>query len=176
MSQKPQGILAHFRVVPDPRRANQNTKRHALADIICIAVLAVIAGANSWNAIAEFGEQKEKWLRTFLALENGIPSHDTFARVFSILNTEVFEECFTQWVRDVHRLTPGSVVALDGKSSRRAHGKNLHPLHIVNAFATENGLALGQRCVDGVRHPRQRRWLDEWGRLEGDRPLAEISW
>ena len=149
MSQKPQGILAHFSIVPDPRRAHQNTKLHTLSDIICIAVLAVIAGANSWNAIAEFGEQKETWLRTFLTLKNGIPSHDTFARVFSILNTDVFETCFTNWVQEISSLTEGSIIALDGKSSRRAHGKNLAPLHIVNAFATQSGIALGQRCVDG---------------------------
>ena len=115
MSQKAQGILAHFSVVPDPRCEHQNTKQHVLSDIICIAVLAVIVGAHGWNAIAEFGEQKETWLRTFLTLKNGIPSHDTFVRVFSILNTDVFEIVPTQ----TPSISPAAPLALSVRTNSR---------------------------------------------------------
>lgn len=142
-------IVGFFSVLPDPRRQNHNTKLHSLTDIVVIAVLAVVSGADTWDEIVAFGEEKQKWLKTFCALENGIPSHDTFARVFSILDHKAFEQCFIEWVRAVHVISKGSVVAIDGKSVRRAHGTDMRPLHLVNAFAAENGVVLGQRRVDG---------------------------
>jgi hypothetical protein len=83
MSTQPPDIIGYFSVIPDPRRENHNTKLHALIDSIVIAVLAAISGADTWNEIEEFGEAKAEWLKTFCTLQNGIPSHDTFARVFS---------------------------------------------------------------------------------------------
>jgi predicted transposase YbfD/YdcC len=149
MPSSPPGIIGHFSVLPDPRRRNHNKQLHSLTDIVVIAVLAVIAGADTWDEIATFGEEKRTWLQTFCTLENGIPSHDTFARVFSILDHEAFEQCFENWVRAVHVFSKGTVVAIDGKSARRAHGKGARPLHLVNAFAADNGVVLGQRRVDG---------------------------
>lgn len=142
-------IVGFFSVLPDPRRENHNTKLHILTDIVVIAVLAVVSGADTWHEIAAFGEERKKWLKTFCTLKNGIPSHDTFARVFSILDHAAFERCFIAWVHSLHPLTEGGVIAIDGKSSRRAHGKDTRPLHLVNAFATDTGVALGQRKVDG---------------------------
>jgi hypothetical protein len=83
MSTQPPDIIGYFSVIPDPRREHHNTKLHALIDSIVIAVLAAISGADTWNEIEEFGEAKAEWLKTFCTLQNGIPSHDTFARVFS---------------------------------------------------------------------------------------------
>jgi predicted transposase YbfD/YdcC len=149
MSAPTPGIIGYFSVLPDPRRKNHNKKLHDLTDIIVIAVLAVVSGADTWDEIAVFGEEKREWLKTFCKLANGIPSHDTFARVFSILDNESFERCFIAWVRALCTVTKGGVIAIDGKSVRRAHGKDMRPLHLVNAFATENGVVLGHRKVDG---------------------------
>jgi len=148
MSSRKLGLLEHFNTLPDPRRVNHNTKRHNLLDIVVIAVLATICGADTWSDIEAFGLEKKKWLETFLELENGIPSHDTFGRVFSILDPQAFERCFLAWTKTVRRRTRGEVVAIDGKSARRAHGKGLRPIHLVNAFATESGIALGHFRVD----------------------------
>jgi predicted transposase YbfD/YdcC len=140
--------MEFFSRLPDPRRENHNTKLHELLDIVVIAVLAVIAGADDWEEIAEFGESRKRWLKTFCALPNGIPSHDTFARVFSILDHVAFEKCFVNWTKTLVVLKNGDVVALDGKSSCASHGTDARPLHIVNAFSTRHGLALGQKIVD----------------------------
>lgn len=142
-------LLEHFSVLPDPRQTDHNKTRHILLDIVVIAILAVISGADSWVEIETFGRKKEKWLRQFLELPNGIPSHDTFGRIFSILDPQAFEECFSAWVKTVRKKTKGEVVAIDGKSSRRSHKKDEKPLHLVNAFAAENGIVIGQMKVDG---------------------------
>jgi predicted transposase YbfD/YdcC len=147
-SKKALSLLEHFRVIPDPRRINHNTKKHELLDIIIIAILAVICGAETWNNIESFGKARKKLLKQFLPLKNGIPSHDTFGRVFSILDPKAFQECFFKWVESVRTITQGEVVAIDGKTNRGAHGKNENPIHIVNAFATANGVTLGQLPVD----------------------------
>jgi predicted transposase YbfD/YdcC len=149
MKSKPsRGLIDHFLVLPDPRRLNHNTKLHLLIDIVVIAILAVIAGANTFNAIATFGRKKERWLKKFLTLPNGIPSEDTFARVFSLLDPVAFQQCFLSWVSSVYQTTKGEVVAIDGKSVRRSHGTKTKPLHLVNAFATANGLAIGHHAVN----------------------------
>lgn len=135
--------------VPDPRRPQHNTKKHALIDIIVIAVVGCICGAESWVDIADFGVARQSWFEQFLELANGIPSPDTFGRVFSILDPTAFEQCFFNWTQSLVTLRKGTVVALDGKASRASRQKQGKPLHLVNAFATDTGIALGQRKVDG---------------------------
>jgi predicted transposase YbfD/YdcC len=142
------GILEHFRVLPDPRKADHNRIQHELLDVIVIAILAVICGADTWGEIQEFGETKEEWLKQFLKLPNGVPSHDTFGRIFSILDPDAFQRCFFSWVQSVRKVTKGEVVAIDGKTIRRAHGRGQKAIHVVSAFATANGITLGQRHVD----------------------------
>jgi hypothetical protein len=106
--------------VPDPRL--HRTKLHQLVDILVIAVCATIRAAETWEEIAEFGQAKESWFKKFLALPNGIPSHDTFRRVFLRLNPQKLQEAFLWWVRGVAEVTDGEVVAIDGKQvARRAH-------------------------------------------------------
>jgi predicted transposase YbfD/YdcC len=142
-------IEEHFAGLTDPRV--ERTRRHKLLDIIVIAICGVICAADGWTDIEAFGEAKEEWLRTFLELPNGIPSHDTFGRVFARLEPREFERCFLSWVRAISALTEGQVVALDGKCLRRSHDqrRGQEALSVVSAWATENGLVLGQRQVDG---------------------------
>src|SRR3712207_1166867 len=120
MDHRPLGSLStHFAALDDPRL--DRTKQHALLDIIVIAVCAVICGADSWVDIEAFGNAKQAWLRTFLALPNGIPSHDTFGRVFAALDPEQFQQCFLAWVHAAAAISDGQIVALDGKTLRRSH-------------------------------------------------------
>jgi predicted transposase YbfD/YdcC len=137
-------LIAHFNILPDPRRIHHHALRHSLTDVVIIAILATIGGADTWVDIESFGKEKEVWLKQFLPLKNGIPSHDTFARIFSILDPEEFHDCFSAWVLDTFIKTKGEVVAIDGKTVRRAHATKSKPLHVVSAFATANGVALGQ--------------------------------
>ena len=148
-SDKNISLFEHFSVLSDPRKTDHNRIRHELLDIIIIAILAVLCGADTWTEIAEFGRKKETWLKQFLKLPNGIPLHDTFGRIFSILDPTAFERCFFAWVKTVRKKTKGEIVAIDGKSARRSHKNGEKPLHLVNAFATANGIVLGQRKVDG---------------------------
>ncbi|MGD9895045.1 MAG: ISAs1 family transposase [Dehalococcoidia bacterium] len=138
----------HFASLPDPRI--ERSKRHSLLDILTIALCAVLCGADSWVDVELFGRAKEGWLRTFLALPNGIPSHDTFGRVFARLDPQQFERCFLGWVQAVMRRTSGEVVAVDGKVLRRSHDQRAHKtaLDLVSAWADSNRLVLGQRAVD----------------------------
>ena len=136
--------MEYFETLEDPRI--DRCKRHQLLDIIAIAICAVICGADSWVYIELFGKSKEEWFRTFLELPNGIPSHDTFGDVFSRLDPEQFQQCFMAWTRAVADLAPGEVVAIDGKTVRRSHGRNSgkRALHLVSAWASANTLTLGQ--------------------------------
>jgi predicted transposase YbfD/YdcC len=145
---KHSSLVEHFLILSDPRQEDHNMKKHKLIDIVVIAVLGTIAAADGWEEIADFGEQEENWLGQFLELPYGIPSHDTFGRVFSILDPEEFQQCFFAWVASVNEMTNGQVVAVDGKTNRRSHDKAERPLHIVTAFATANGVALGQLATD----------------------------
>ena len=142
-------LLEHFKILPDPRRIGHGRLKYELIDILVIATIATICGADNWIDIEKFGQTKEKWFKQFLILRNGIPSHDTFGRVFSILNPELFEQCFREWVTYIKQEINQEIISLDGKSLRRSHSKDERPLHIVNVFATTNGVVLGQRKVDG---------------------------
>lgn len=140
-------ITEHFSELEDPREEN---RRHLLLDIVVIAICAAICGADSWTDMELFGEAKEQWFRSFLELPHGIPSHDTFGRVFARLNAEQFQRGFREWIAAVEERTQGQVVALDGKQLRRSHDKTLgkKAIYMVSAWASENGLVLGQRKVD----------------------------
>jgi predicted transposase YbfD/YdcC len=145
---KPVSIRQCFAAVPDPRR--EHLRLHNLWDIIAITILAVIAGADSWVEVAHYGRTKLEWLQTFLELPNDIPSHDTFNRVFALLQPTAFQDGFLNWVQALAEKTLGRVVAIDGKTARhsydRAGGKGA--LHLVSAWASENRLLLGQQAVD----------------------------
>lgn len=140
-------ITAHFAELRDPRL--DRTKAHALLDILVIAICAIICGANDWEAVAEFGRSKVAWFRSLLPLPNGIPSHDTFWRVFRALDPAQFQSCFVNWMRTVSPLIGGQVVAIDGKQLRRSHDKGLGQaaIYMVSAWATANRLVWGQRKV-----------------------------
>jgi predicted transposase YbfD/YdcC len=137
-------LAAHFAVMKDPRKAKG--KQHRLRDIMLLTICAVICGADSFTAIEAFGQAKQRWLGQFLDLEHGIPSHDTIGRVFAGIDPEAFEECFLTWVEAACEATDGEVIAIDGKTLRRSHDRHAGKaaLHLVSAWATANGLALGQ--------------------------------
>jgi predicted transposase YbfD/YdcC len=136
-----------FEDLPDPRVVGRC--EHKLVEIILIAICAVLSGAEGWEDIEEFGQSKAGWLKQFLTLENGIPSHDTFRRVFSLLDAAAFQERFMRWVGGVFRLTSGQVVAVDGKTVRGSgmESSGQRALHLVSAWASANGVLLGQRKV-----------------------------
>jgi hypothetical protein len=142
------GIAAHFATLEDPRL--DRTKDHLLLDIVTIAICAVICGADDWVEVATVGRGKLEWFQQFLNLENGIPSHDTFWRVFRVLDPLQFEECFLAWVCAVMRLSDGEIVAIGGKKLRGSYDRSSHKaaIHMVSAWATENHLVLGQRQVN----------------------------
>lgn len=144
----PCSILEHFADLEDPRL--ERTKEHLLLDIVAIAICAVLCGADSWVDIESYGEAKEDWLKQFLSLPNGIPSHDTFARVFARLDPEQLQQCFLSWIEAISRLTIGEVVAIDGKQIRRSYdrGEGRGAIHMLSAWASANQLVLGQRKVD----------------------------
>ncbi len=153
----------YFGAIEDPRCPGK--VEHRLVEVLGIAVCAVIACAESWDDIALYGRSKLAWLRTFLELANGIPSHDTFRRVFMLIDPDTFEAGFTAWVGSLVDRFEREVVAIDGKTIRRSfdHGREQSALHVVSApvsfaditpwdrfaMASEQGLVLGQRCVDG---------------------------
>lgn len=140
-------IKEHFADLPDPR--SDHTKQHLLIDIVVIAICAVICGADTWNDIEEFGRSKEAWFRTFLELPNGIPSHDTFNRVFARLEPQAFQQCFMNWVRAIYDVKRGQVISVDGKTVRRSHDQlsGKEALQMVSAWAEGNHVVLAQRKV-----------------------------
>lgn len=149
MKLKPKITIAdHFAQMSDPRI--DRTKRHNLIDILTIAICAVICGADSWVAIELYGCTKYEWLKTFLELPNGIPSHDTFARVFAQLNPQQFQSCFLNWIKSIQKITDGEVVAIDGKTLCGSYDRNSDQtaIQMVSAWATTNKLVLGQVKVD----------------------------
>ena len=141
-------LAEHFGTLEDPRA--EHLTEHKLLEIILIAICAVICGAETWTDVELFGNERLGWLRQFMALENGIPSHDTFGRVFARLGPEQFQQCFITWVKAVFQVTQGQVVAVDGKSIRRSHDRTSgrEAIHMVSAWATDSHLVLGQQKVD----------------------------
>jgi predicted transposase YbfD/YdcC len=143
-------LIAELASIEDPRCGWK--VEHRLLDILVIAVCAVLGEAETFEDIALYGRCKEAWLRGFLALPNGIPPHDTFRRVFTLLDPDAFERCFLGWVRAVFRPEEGALrqVAIDGKTVRRSFDRNKgrSPLHLVSAYATEGGLVLAQRAAE----------------------------
>jgi predicted transposase YbfD/YdcC len=140
-------LMEHFGEIKDPR--TDWLREHRMEDIIFITMAAVMCGAESWYDIENYGKAKELWLKEWLGLPNGIPSHDTFNRFFSALEPEQLERCFLEWVREVAKLTNGEVVSIDGKSIRGTADRNGKGfVHMVSAWASENKLVLGQVKVD----------------------------
>jgi predicted transposase YbfD/YdcC len=141
-------ISEHCSPLTDPRV--ERCRVHPLAEIVTIALCGVLCGADDWVAIEAFGQEKEAWLRTFLALPGGIPSHDTFGRVFARLDPDEFRACFLAWVRAVVGEVGAQVVAVDGKTLRGSHDRaaGKAALHLVSAWATASGLVLGQVATD----------------------------
>jgi predicted transposase YbfD/YdcC len=141
------GLVEHFAALEDPRI--ERKKRHGLLDIMVLSVCAVISGAEGWQGIADFGHEKLDWLRRFIPLTNGVPSHDCIAYVFARISPEGFRTCFMEWVEGVREKTQGEVIAIDGKTSRgskdRRRGQS--PLHRVSAWACANRLVLGQEAT-----------------------------
>lgn len=141
-------FMKAFADLPEPRM-HTNKIRHKLLDIVVITVCAVICGLDEWDTIADYGRAKRPWLETFLELPNGIPSHDTFSRVFSMIDPDAFGACFVSWVSSMATRVDGRVVPIDGKTLRRSHdGENAGPLHMVSAYCTENSLVLGQLATE----------------------------
>ena len=141
-------IVEHFSSLQDPRI--ERGKAHQLIDIVVLAICAVVCGAEGWKTIEEFGHTKLDWLRHYVPLANGIPAHDTIARVLSRISAHGFERCFASWVSACAPVTQGEVVAIDGKTARRSHDRRSRKsaLHLVSAWATSNGVVLGQRKTE----------------------------
>ncbi len=139
-------IHEHFVTLQDPRI--ERTKRHALMDVVVIAILAVIAGADGWDDIEQFADARSRWLKTFLALRGGVPCADTFRRVFAALDAEEFQRCVLGWMCELADGLSGKLVAIDGKTARGSFGDGRGPLHLVSAWVAENSLALAQIAVE----------------------------
>jgi predicted transposase YbfD/YdcC len=138
-------LVAHFAQVPDPRI---NRRRdHDLIDILVIAICTLLCAGETFNDMEDFGKAKHDWFKTFLTLRNGIPSHDTFNRVFAALDPKEFLDCFLRWTQSLREAVSQEVVALDGKALRRALNKDQSVKYVVSAWAESNGLVLGQLKV-----------------------------
>lgn len=141
-------FLSVFEEVDDPRI--QGRTKHLLSEIFFLAVTAVIGGVDTWSDMPLFCVSKIDWFKKFLKLENGIPSHDTFERVFSIIDPKKFSECFIKWTDSISEIQNGEVIAIDGKTVRRSFtdSKKRNPIHVVSAWASDAGVVLGQVKVD----------------------------
>ncbi len=137
-------LFEHIRVVSDPR--SERNKKHRLETIMFIAICGVSCGAETWVDLQRFGKMKKEWLSKYVDLSYGIPSHDTFGRVFSLLDPKGFQESFLRWIQSVSQRTHGRVVAIDGKSLRRSHdrAKGREALHLVHAWSVSNHMLLGE--------------------------------
>jgi len=143
-----ESIGKHFQGLQDPRTGN--AKQHIFIEILIIAICATICGADGWSDIELYGKNKKAWLKTFLELPKGIPSHDTFGRIFGLIEPEEFQARFLEWIQAIEKLTKGQVIAIDGKQLRRSHDREdgKAAIYMVSAWATANQLVLGQRKVD----------------------------
>jgi predicted transposase YbfD/YdcC len=140
-------IVEHFDALEDPRI--ERTKLHLLIDIVALTICAVICGADGPSDIEEYGHEKYDWLKTFLALPNGIPSHDTIGRVLARIDPHQFQACFLRWMQQLCHLSSGEVVPIDGKTLRHSYDTELDQgaIHMVSAWAATNRLVLGQLKV-----------------------------
>jgi len=140
----PASLLDTFSAIEDPRV--ERHKRHKLIDIIVLTICAVTSGSDGWESIEQFGISKLDWLRKWVDLENGVPSHDCIARVIARIPSEKMSECFVTWVNGVAELTEGEVVAIDGKTARHSYNRKdkLGAIHMVSAWANQAGMSLGQ--------------------------------
>jgi predicted transposase YbfD/YdcC len=146
-AQATDGLLRYFRNINDPRSSNA---RHRLSDILTLAILAVLCGAEGWVSVEAWGCGNSQWLATFLELPHGIPTHDTFGRVFGLIDPVAFEQCFTNWTAALIKGATGLFVAVDGKTLRRSWKRawSKTPVHLVSAFVSNNSLVLGQVATD----------------------------
>lgn len=142
--QRSAALLAHFGELADPRI--ERHKEHKLIDVLVIASCAILCGANDWVAVETFGQAKREWFERFLDLAHGIPSHDTFGRVFAVLSPQALQTWFLRWIQAVAQVTQGQVVAIDGKTLRRSYDRRSAKaaIHMVSAWATQNRVVLGQ--------------------------------
>ena len=143
---RPKDLLGCLQGIEDPRV--ERTREHKLSDILVIGICCVICGGEGFSDMETFGKAQYEWLRGFLELPNGIPSHDTFNRVFSAIKPEAFLECFAQWTEGLRSALGREIVALDGKAQRRACNKGQGIPYVVSAWASTCGLTLGQVKVD----------------------------
>lgn len=143
-----QSLVEYFSDIKDPRV--ERTKKHQLTDILVIAILAVIAGAQGWEDIENYGISKQQWLEEFLALPNGIPSDDTFRRVFEFINPEALNRCFLSWVETLVTKMGGEIIPIDGKTIRGSYDRNQSKsaLHFISAWSSEQHLVLAQMKVE----------------------------
>ena len=142
-------IIRAFEDITDPRI--DRTKLHKLIDIIFITICGVLCRCEGWEDIECFANERIDWLRKFVELENGIPSHDTIRRVFERISPQEFQKCLISWSNEICKLTPGNIVAIDGKTIRRSFNtasKN-DAIHLLSAWASKTNLVLGQQKVDG---------------------------
>jgi len=141
-------LIAYFESLEDPRVEGRTS--HKLIDIVVITICSVISNAETWEEVSNYGRQKEDFLRRFLDLPNGIPSHDTFCRVFGIINPDAIQTCFVEWTRSLMNGKRREVIAIDGKTARRSGSpcQGTSPLHLVSAWASEAGVVLGQQACD----------------------------
>jgi len=141
-------FMSHFSIIEDPRI--ERCKKHKLLDILFLTVSAVLSGAQGWEDIEEFGHSKQAWLQRFIELSNGIPRHDTIARVMARLEPNILQQCFFQWMNDVLAVIEGDIIAIDGKTLRRSFDKasRKNALHMVSAWSCARGVALGQVKTD----------------------------
>ena len=143
-----QSLVKHFQDIKDPRV--ERTKKHQLTDILVIAILAVIAGAQGWEDMENYGISKQQWLEEFLPLPNGIPSDDTFRRVFEFIDPEALNRCFLSWVETLVTKMGGEIIPIDGKTIKGSYDRNQgkSALHVISAWASEQRLVLAQMKVE----------------------------
>jgi predicted transposase YbfD/YdcC len=148
MDNKSNIFFESFSDLPDTRKEGKTD--HLLIEIIALSICAIVAGCDTWTEIEVFCESKINWFKQFLKLENGIPSHDTFGRVYSIIDPIKFRDCFIKWINSVTKITKGEIIAIDGKTIRRSFRENAKKtaIHMVSAWASNTGLVIGQTKVN----------------------------